>query len=577
MGTDREALTLLAEAVADRKPVDWSDATDTPEGMRRQLQVIEALGAVHQAPADTGSDAGLDHLHTEMPAVADGLLETWGHLRILERIGRGGFGDVYRAHDPQLDRHVALKLLRPELSEDETSCRRFIQEARRQARVRHPNVVVVHGADRHDGRVGLWMDLVKGQTLEERLQQQGVFGPEEAALIGIEICRALAAVHGAGLIHRDVKTSNVMRQEGGQIVLMDFSAVSERAALENKPRSESISGTPLFMAPEVLDGKPAGTSVDIYSLGVVLYRLVTAAFPVEAKRISELRDKHQRGEGKPLRDARADLPAPFVQAVDRALAPDPGDRYASVGEFERTLASVLGKPLVSGELQGERPWWRKSGPLALLAAAAMAIVLVIYWPPPVPVPFHIEPALFRLGSLVPEVLSDGGAIAPGDRLFLDIQGSTDLYVYILDEDEQGGLYVLFPLPGLEKQNPLAGKERHRLPGILEGEPNFWKVTSAGGAETVLVIASRTPLDQLEREIEGLPRARPGMPLVATPGKMKIVLRGIGGLEPGPALEPGDETVSIAQILSRASSRLADDSNIRYWERRLTNDVGAGTP
>jgi len=582
MANDQEVLTRLAEAVADRRPVDWRSETDTPEGVKRQFQLIEALGAVHHMPAKLDSEeseSAIEQLQTELgQPVADGLLRTWGHLRILERIGKGGFGEVYRAYDSLLDRDVALKLLRPEMCRDETNCRRFIQEARRQARVRHPNVVVMHGADRHEGRVGLWMELVKGQTLEERLKAQGPCSSEEAVLIGIEICRALAAVHNAGLIHRDVKTSNVMRQEGGQIVLMDFGAVSERTVLENRPPGGSMSGTPVFMAPEQLEGENASVASEIYSLGVLIYRLVTGSFPVEAIRFGALREKHRRRESKPLRDARADLPAAFVQAVDRALSPDAADRHASVGEFERALVSALGQPSPAPDPPVARPWWRHPVAAAALAVVALAVVLVFrerLFPPTVP--FHIEPMMFHMGASGPDLLLENEMVALGDRLFMEIHGSTDAYVYVLNEDASGNIFVLFPLPGLDEQNPLSGGEEHRLPGNLGGAFQYWDVTSAGGEEMVLVIASRSPLDRLERKIEALPRAGEGEPLTAKPEEMRMVLRGIGGLKPGPAPERGDDKPSIAQILAGVSRDLGDQDAIRFWERRLTGEFGASAP
>src|SRR5262249_31995320 len=138
---------------------------------------------------------------------------TWGPLRILERIGQGGFGEIYRAFDPTLQREVALKLLRPDragagAAGQVVDAERILAEARRLATIRHPNILTIYGADRHDGRAGYWTDLVRGKTLEQELAEQGPRGSEEAALVGIKVCQALAAVHAAGLVHQDVKTEN---------------------------------------------------------------------------------------------------------------------------------------------------------------------------------------------------------------------------------------------------------------------------------------------------------------------------------------------------------------------------------
>src|SRR5262249_873084 len=152
--------------------------------------------------------------------LASPAIGNWAHLTLRERLGGGTFGDVYRAWDRHLEREVALKLLRVEIAEEDLSNSRIAKEGRLLARVRHQNVIAVHGVDAHENRVGLWMDLVRGVTLEQQLAQHGNFSANEAGAIGVDLCRALAAIHAAGLIHRDVKAQNVMREDGGRIVLM---------------------------------------------------------------------------------------------------------------------------------------------------------------------------------------------------------------------------------------------------------------------------------------------------------------------------------------------------------------------
>ena len=145
----------------------------------------------------------------------------WGHLRTLERVGRGAFGEVYRAWDTRLDREVALKLLdAPSAGENSSSS--IIQEGRLLARVRHPNVVSVYGAEQIGPRIGLWMEFVRGRTLKQIVDAGGTFTGPEAAAIGIDLCHAVDAVHGAQVLHRDIKAQNVMLADDGRAVLMDF-------------------------------------------------------------------------------------------------------------------------------------------------------------------------------------------------------------------------------------------------------------------------------------------------------------------------------------------------------------------
>src|SRR5262249_19921060 len=185
------------------------------------------------------------------------------------------------------------------------------------ARVSHPNVIAVHGVNVHESRVGLWMELVRGVTLEQHLVASGPFSAREAAAIGIDLCRALAAIHAAGLIHRDVKAQNVMRADGGRLGLIglgtrrDLSHTVGRGTLE-------LAGTPLYLAPEIFVGSSASSRTDLYSLGVLLYHLVTGSFPVRAATVEDMQRAHASGEFTRLRDARANLPTAFVRVVERA-------------------------------------------------------------------------------------------------------------------------------------------------------------------------------------------------------------------------------------------------------------------
>ena len=245
---------------------------------------------------------------------------------------------MYRAWDPRLDREVALKLLRRVESGEGALGSLVIEEGRMLARIRHPNVVTVYGADRIDGRVGLWMEFVDGRTLEAVVRDDGPLGPQEAALIGLDLCRALSAVHRAGLVHRDVKAQNVMREAGGRVVLMDFGTGREDFAV----RPAEIAGTPLYLAPEVFDNGQATPRSDIYSLGVLLYHLASGAYPVPGRTLAEIREAHAVGRRAWLRDARPNLPDAFVHAIERALKLNPDHRYESAVAMEASLGRAFG-------------------------------------------------------------------------------------------------------------------------------------------------------------------------------------------------------------------------------------------
>jgi len=301
-----------------------------------------------------------------------GIVGTWGSLRLIQRVGQGSFGEVYRAFDTTLEREVALKLLLPRGQDKETEAKALLREARALARVRHPNVVPVYGVDSHDGRVGFWSDFVHGKTLSALLTAEGPFSAREAALIGVDLCKAVGAVHAAGLLHRDIKSANVMREAGGRILLMDFGLTHDNKA------EQFLSGTPVYMAPELLAGAPSTVATDIYALGILMFHLLTGKYPVDGSSIREIKSAHDSGSRTTLLDVRPDLPEQLAHVVEIAANPDPSKRYRSAGQMIAALteAAGLGPATVEGKEQGRAHRFR----LWILAAVVAAVAIAFAFP-----------------------------------------------------------------------------------------------------------------------------------------------------------------------------------------------------
>jgi serine/threonine-protein kinase len=270
---------------------------------------------------------------------------TWGGFQLLNRVGAGGFGEVYRAWDPNLQREIALKLLLPGALDTEAEYEATLREARALASVKHPNIVSIYGCDRYNGRVGFWTDFIHGKTLASLLISQGPFGYHEAALIGLEVTRALSAVHRANLLHRDIKPENVMREEGGRILLMDFglSALPQHGSLH----TSQLAGTPNYMAPELFRRQPASVATDIYAVGVLLYFLVVGQTPARLNGLTTAQAAEACTQRTPLIDLRSDLPETFLRIVNRAICIAPEERFRSAGEMAEALAASLGASTVS--------------------------------------------------------------------------------------------------------------------------------------------------------------------------------------------------------------------------------------
>jgi tetratricopeptide (TPR) repeat protein len=304
----------------------------------------------------------------EMPPVS----EAWGSFRLLARVGHGSFGEVYRAWDPDLEREVAVKLLLPGSVEHEEDYRAFLREARALAAVQHPNIVHVYGIDRHDGRVGYWTDFVRGKTLSFLVSAQGPFGYREAALIGLDVAKALSAVHRAGLLHRDIKAENVMREEGGRILLMDF-------GLSTLPQLQTgVAGTPTYMGPELFSGSPASVASDIYAVGVLLFYLVTGQHPVRLGGLTAREAAAAISKRRALIDLRPDLSESFMRTVSVAMEMDPAKRYASAGQLAEALAETLGAAgtvAAPPKAASKTTLWVTIAALLLLAVAGSALWL----------------------------------------------------------------------------------------------------------------------------------------------------------------------------------------------------------
>jgi eukaryotic-like serine/threonine-protein kinase len=332
------AIGRMLDAVVDGHELDWGEveaglASPDERQLVPQLKAVADLRKALRAVDDEGPV-----LPSDSSGGADADLTAWGPLEVRGKVGAGTFGTVYRVWQPGVERDVALKLL---YDVEPVNGKAVSDEARLLARIRHNNVVTIFGADCFDGRVGLWMEFIEGRTLKEILQDDGEYCAEEATVLALPLCRALAAVHQAGFLHCDVKAQNVMRARGGRIVLMDFGAAALTSVIPGARTRRK--GTPLYLAPEVLHGGAPTVRSDLYSLGVLLYYMVSGEFPVTGRNVDELRAAHERGQRTPLRDVRPDIPAAFRHVVDEATALLPEQRPQSAGALESLLENAASR------------------------------------------------------------------------------------------------------------------------------------------------------------------------------------------------------------------------------------------
>ena len=312
---------------------------------------------------------------------------TLAHFEILEKLGEGGMGVVYKAHDSHLDRLVAIKLLPPDKVADRERRLRFVQEAKTASALNHPGIVTIHDIAQHDGIDFIAMEFVPGRTLERVIPTRGL-GLNEAIDYAIQIGDALAAAHAAGIVHRDLKPSNVIVTEQGRIRILDFGlaklvdrtgrALLEEGATDTHPALVTaqgvILGTVAYMSPEQAEGKVVDARTDVFSFGSVLYEMVTGQRPFQGETPLSAVTAVLREEPKPISQLREGVPRDLDRVITRCLRKDPARRWQSIADVTIALRELKeevdsGAPAVSAAPRS-RPRRRR------MAIAALSLVVL---------------------------------------------------------------------------------------------------------------------------------------------------------------------------------------------------------
>jgi serine/threonine protein kinase len=261
-----------------------------------------------------------------------------GQYRVLDRLGAGGMGRVYRAVDETLGREVALKVLDTSM-EDSTA--RLRAEAAALARLSHPGIAIVYELVEDDAHLVMVMELVRGQTLQQLVDHVGVFSPRRAAELCMQTLAALEHAHHAGVVHRDLKPANLMLTDNGLIKVMDF-GIARLEGSVNLTGAGAMLGTPAYMAPEQVLGHPVDARADLYAMGVVFFRLITAGLPFKGDTPFDMAQSQVKDAPAKARDLRPDLPEWVDDILTRALAKKPVDRFQSTVELYETFARAIG-------------------------------------------------------------------------------------------------------------------------------------------------------------------------------------------------------------------------------------------
>ena len=308
-----------------------NDAGDRTSVDPDQTRIRPAFGDSLPRSAQPDSDARYGNSTTFQQA---------GRYQILERIGKGAMATVYKAYDPSIDRTLAIKFLHQDLCVEEEQRSRFLREAKAAGGLAHPNIVTIYDVGEIEGRPYIAMELLDGMTLSEVINPSAGLAPREVAVIALQLAKALDYAHSKGIFHRDIKPSNIMRLKGGDTVkVTDFGIAHVDGGDHQQTRVGTVLGTPHYMSPEQAMGEKVDGRSDLFSVGVVMYQLLTRQVPFEAASLVTLAYKIAKEEPTSIAKLRRDVPSALRRIIERCLKKDPEKRFQSGQE----LAAALGK------------------------------------------------------------------------------------------------------------------------------------------------------------------------------------------------------------------------------------------
>lgn len=315
-----------------------------------------------------------------------------GNYQILEEIGRGGMAVVYRAYQPSLNRDVAIKVLPPQLSFDQQFVERFQREAKAAARLRHPNIVVIHDVGHYDGIYYIVMEYLEGRTLKQLIEQEGPLSTERAAAVVGQVAAALDYAHQQGVVHRDVKPANIFVGKGDQVTLTDFGIAKAASDSEQLTRTGMLMGTPEYMAPEQAEGGPVDHRTDLYALGIVLYQMLAGRVPFRSTTPHATLHAVIYEAPPPPQQLNPALSSAVEAVILRAIAKQAGQRFQSGAQLAKALRAALASQPIRGPVApppvppvGDRwpagqPPQRRSPAvwIALALAAVLGLLLILF-------------------------------------------------------------------------------------------------------------------------------------------------------------------------------------------------------
>jgi serine/threonine protein kinase/HEAT repeat protein len=569
-------------------------ADESLQEQKTKLYSPEAERLVEAKDASPAPDAG------GQPAVPSKI----AHYDVLAVIGQGGMGTVYRVYDAELKKELAIKLIRPDLATDQTALKRFEQESRALAEMNHPNIVAVFSNGKTaDGAPYVVMDYIDGQNLSSAIRSEGPLGIERATSLFIEICDALHYSHEKGIIHRDLKPSNIILSNSGtnpeSVRVVDFGIAkvlkkTDGETVTGLTQVGDIFGSPTYMSPEQCQGEKLDARSDIYSLGCMMFEVLTGAPPFVEANPFKLMTKHVK-ERPPMLAAKI-VSRGFADVVAKCLEKRPEDRYENIDQLTQDLVSIKnGKTPehASTRAKAKPQDWTKKNRIIALIAAAIGIYFALPKAPPQIAGTNVVPVLQAPSFLMPVPAVDAIDVNPKPVVEKPSIPSANLPPPLkpvewketpLSKEERSQLRTLLYNVTPTNQatlTPILKMGRRALPALLEDV----RSSDQGLARAASIILSRSGTDALPHLIEIFKTdsgkfvamaiqqtKQPGLLALATllnDGDAEIRARAVSAISETHTALPPDINYALMNILLNDDSALVREKAVLYGFSDLT--------